>query len=267
MSFFGFSDSRNNSWATISEAIWSSTSPVTKTIRSRSRREKMSKLRSPRLVCSTTTGTRAASGSIMGISSLCFRDAAAENPAGWPLRHSTSSARGRVSRGQMTRCVPMEDRVASKKKGRENPPRLDCSIRGLVALARIGREERLELVLDTLIFVGVGGGFLFDRDVRPFGAELAVHLEPLFKPALGVGQDRLGRAFGFAHAAVDAFVRIDDEHILALIETVDGAHLDTVHIFAPDAGIGDDIGHGFSAPSHDGERAVKLSIPARLYAA
>ena len=39
MSFFGFSDSRNSSWAVISEAIWSSTAPVTKMIRSRSRRE------------------------------------------------------------------------------------------------------------------------------------------------------------------------------------------------------------------------------------
>ena len=55
----GFSLSRNNSWATIREAMLSSIWSVTNTIRSRSRREKMSKLRSPRLVCSTTTGTRA----------------------------------------------------------------------------------------------------------------------------------------------------------------------------------------------------------------
>src|SRR3546814_898970 len=82
MSFFGFSDSRNRSWATISEAIWSSTSPVTKTIRSRSRREKMSKLRSPRLVCSTTTGTRAASGSIMRISSFIVERRAENRRAG-----------------------------------------------------------------------------------------------------------------------------------------------------------------------------------------
>jgi hypothetical protein len=59
MSFEGFSLSRNSSWATMTEAMWSSTSPVTKMIRSRSRREKMSKLRSPRLDCSTTTGISA----------------------------------------------------------------------------------------------------------------------------------------------------------------------------------------------------------------
>src|SRR3546814_2381095 len=72
-------------------------------------------------------------------------------------------------------------------------------------------SDLFELVLDPLIFVGVGGRFLLDRDVRPLGAELRVHLEPLFEPALGVGQDRLGRAFGFADAAVDALVRVDDE--------------------------------------------------------
>src|SRR3546814_13342498 len=44
-------------------------------IRSRSRREKMSKLRSPRLVCSTTTGTSAASGSIIGNSSFIIEAA------------------------------------------------------------------------------------------------------------------------------------------------------------------------------------------------
>ena len=55
----GFSLSRNSSCAVISEAMPSSTWPVTNTIRSRSRRLKMSKLRSPRLVCSTTTGTSA----------------------------------------------------------------------------------------------------------------------------------------------------------------------------------------------------------------
>ena len=39
MSFFGFSDSRKSNWAVMSEAIWSSTCPVTNTIRSRSSRE------------------------------------------------------------------------------------------------------------------------------------------------------------------------------------------------------------------------------------
>jgi hypothetical protein len=31
------------------------------------------------------------------------------------------------------------------------------------------------------------------------------------------------RAFRLAYAAIDAFVRMDDEHVLALVETIDGA--------------------------------------------
>ena len=47
-------------------------------------------------------------------------------------------------------------------------------------------------------------------------------------------------------SAVDAFVRVDHQHVLALVETVHGADLDAVHILALDAVLGDDIGHGGS---------------------
>ena len=47
-------------------------------------------------------------------------------------------------------------------------------------------------------------------------------------------------------AAVDTLVGMNDEHVLPFIETVDGAHFDAVHVFAADAVIGDDVGHGFS---------------------
>jgi hypothetical protein len=39
---------------------------------------------------------------------------------------------------------------------------------------------------------------------------------------------------------------MDHEHVLALVETVDGAHLHAIHVFAADAGFGDDVGHGGS---------------------
>jgi len=35
---------------------------------------------------------------------------------------------------------------------------------------------------------------------------------------------------------------MDDEHILALVETVHGAHLYTIHILALDAALVDDVG-------------------------
>jgi hypothetical protein len=36
---------------------------------------------------------------------------------------------------------------------------------------------------------------------------------------------------------------VDDQHILALVEAIDGADLNAVHVFAFDAIVVDDIGH------------------------
>jgi hypothetical protein len=66
------------------------------------------------------------------------------------------------------------------------------------------------------------------------------------RPGSGVGLDRLGRAFRLAHAAIDALVGMDDEHVLAFIEAVDRTHLDAIHVLALDAIVGDDIGHAAS---------------------
>jgi len=94
------------------------------------------------------------------------------------------------------------------------------------------------------MLVGIGGGLIIlAGDVRPLCREGRVELQPFLEASLGVWEDRLGRAFGLAHAAVDTFIGIDGEHILAFIKAVDRAHLDAVHIFAADAGVGDDVGH------------------------
>ena len=41
--------------------------------------------------------------------------------------------------------------------------------------------------------------------------------------------DCLNRAFRLANTTIDAFVGVNDEHVLALIEAVHRTHLDTVH--------------------------------------
>src|SRR5438105_11116489 len=98
------------------------------------------------------------------------------------------------------------------------------------------------------MLVGVGRAVLLARDVGPLARKTGVELEPFLQAALGVGKDRLGGALGLAHAAVDAFVGVDDQHHFALVETIDRADLDAVHIFAFDAGVGDDVGHVFALP-------------------
>ena len=54
----------------------------------------------------------------------------------------------------------------------------------------------------------------------------------LSSPRLGIGLDRVGGTFRLAHAAIDALVGVDDEHVLALVEAVDRTHLDAVHVLA-----------------------------------
>jgi hypothetical protein len=36
---------------------------------------------------------------------------------------------------------------------------------------------------------------------------------------------------------------MDHEHVVALVEAIDGADLDAIHVFALDAIFGDDVGH------------------------
>ena len=50
------------------------------------------------------------------------------------------------------------------------------------------------------------------------------------------------RTFRLAHPAIDAFVRVDYEHVLALVEAVHRAHFDAVHRFAPNTCLVDDVG-------------------------
>src|SRR4029079_13371669 len=100
------------------------------------------------------------------------------------------------------------------------------------------REIFVVLALFALVLVGIGRTVLLAGDVRPLRREAGVELQPLLEAALRVGQDCFGGAFGLAHATVDAFVGIDDQHGLALVEAVDGADLDAIHILAADAGVG-----------------------------
>src|SRR5215471_4965787 len=57
-------------------------------------------------------------------------------------------------------------------------------------------------------------------------------------------EDRLDRADRFAGAAVDAFVGVDVEHPLALVDAVDRAFLDAALVLDVDARLGDHICHG-----------------------
>jgi hypothetical protein len=62
-------------------------------------------------------------------------------------------------------------------------------------------------------------------------------------PWLGIRLDGFGGTFGLAHAAIDAFIGMNDQHVLALVETVDRADFNAIHVFAANAIVGHHIGH------------------------
>src|SRR5262249_6567967 len=106
--------------------------------------------------------------------------------------------------------------------------------------------------------VGIWRRRLLGGDIRPAFRILPVELEPFFQIWFGIGLDGVDRAFRLAHPAVDALVRVNDQHVLALVETVYGADFDAVGVLTLDANFGDDVSHRshtFSGP-----------IPARILA-
>src|SRR4029077_16355363 len=74
-------------------------------------------------------------------------------------------------------------------------------VRELVALTR-RRVEFAELTGFIFPILGVRRGFGVDGNVRPYLGVIGFQLQPLLNARLGVGLDRIHRAFGFAHAAI-----------------------------------------------------------------
>ena len=102
----------------------------------------------------------------------------------------------------------------------------------------------LEFVGDALPLIGISRRLALAGDIRPGFRILPVHLDPLFGAGLAIGQNGINWAFRLADAAIDAFVRMDHQHVLADIEAVHRTDLHAVHELALDAILENDIGHG-----------------------
>ena len=113
---------------------------------------------------------------------------------------------------------------------------------GSVALTGLCGKESQFIGLTVKLF-GLWQGITLDGHIWPLFGVIGIELEPRFQARLGIGLNRLGRALGLADTAIDTFIRVNDEHILAFIETIDRTDLDAVHVFALDAVFDDDIGH------------------------
>jgi hypothetical protein len=101
----------------------------------------------------------------------------------------------------------------------------------------------LELVFNVFPFIGIGGRLTLAGDIRPFFGKPGVGLKELLGPFLCIGLDCLDRAFRFADAAIDAFVGVDNEHVLTLVEAIHRAYFHTIHVLTFDTVFRDNVGH------------------------
>jgi hypothetical protein len=112
-----------------------------------------------------------------------------------------------------------------------------------VTATRFCREVFIELVGNPVEFLCLRQLILLLGDVGPFGGIFGIDLEPLVEARFGIRLDSVSRAFRFAHATIDAFVRVNDEHVLTLVEAVHRTYFNAIGVLALDAIVRDDIGH------------------------
>ena len=106
--------------------------------------------------------------------------------------------------------------------------------------------EQRQLVFYVRPFLGVGKRRLGVGDERPDFRQFGVERGETFLARGDVffGLYGVDRALGYAHRAVNALVRINDEEIRAFLEAVDGADVDAVGVLALDAAFGNNVSHG-----------------------
>lgn len=112
-----------------------------------------------------------------------------------------------------------------------------------VTATRFCREVFIELVGNPVEFLCLRQLILLLGDVGPFGGVFRIDLEPLVEARFGIWLDGISRAFRLAHAAIDALVRMNDEHVLTFIEAVYRTYFNAIGVLALDAIVRDDIGH------------------------
>ncbi|CAM2178786.1 hypothetical protein PSAC2689_30130 [Paraburkholderia sacchari] len=112
----------------------------------------------------------------------------------------------------------------------------------------LAREQR-ELVLHVLEFVRFGQRRLGLGDAGPALCQFGVQRSEVLLVARHIffGVDGIHRAFGNAHGAVDALVRVDREEVGTFAKAVHRAHIDAVGIAALDAAFGHNVGHSGSS--------------------
>jgi hypothetical protein len=114
---------------------------------------------------------------------------------------------------------------------------------GLVTLPRLGRKKLGKFIWSPIEFFAVGRRFFLTRYIWPRSRVFSIQLKPKGEVGLRIGFDCFCGALWFAHAAINALVRVNDEHIFALVKAIDRAHLHAIQIFAFYAVFYNHVGH------------------------
>ncbi len=101
----------------------------------------------------------------------------------------------------------------------------------------------------TIPFLGVCRSFPLYSNIWPILSHIRVKLEPLLKVRLCIGLNCLSRAFWFANAAINAFIWMNNEHVLAFIEAIHRTDFHAVHILTLDTIFRDQISHKRNSPA------------------
>src|SRR5262249_14514373 len=80
-----------------------------------------------------------------------------------------------------------------------------------------------------------------------------------FESWFSVRLDRINRAFRLANTTIDAFIGVDDEHVLTLVEAVHRTYLDTVRVLTFDTAFIDDVGQLSLLPSSSPGKAISVA--------
>ena len=100
----------------------------------------------------------------------------------------------------------------------------------------------MEFVGLSLPFFRVGWRRFFNCYIWPDFRVLRIQQQPFLQFRFGVWFDCVDRAFRYTDPAIDTFVGMDDEHVLAFVEAVHRAYFNAVHDFTANAAVVDDVG-------------------------
>ena len=106
--------------------------------------------------------------------------------------------------------------------------------------------KKRQFFRDPVPRIGIVGRRNARGEYRPQWRKFGIDLQEFLLSGRHVvfREDRVGRALGHAQRAVDAFFRVNHQEIRSSVEAIDGADFNAIGVFALDAIVGDDVGHG-----------------------